>query len=339
MSRNSRFFALIAFVVIAAAAAGCAKKAGAPTATRTVLGTTVAITLYDPGLKAKDAQPVFDAVFALLADWDTKTLSRTDANQVAAISGGAGNQSIPTDPPVHELLMKALRLYDASGQVFDIRYGPMLDLWGFDAAPHVPTQAELDTVKALVTDGGMFVAGNSILLAKQGMRFDVREIAIGHAFDLAAAKLAESGIRSAVIGSPFVWRTMGDAPDPRGFKTMLAHPQTGAENWATVWLPVGGSAFAAPYKQSFQAGGSTYHSFLDPRTGLPARKCAAALVQAPDAATAQALAYGVFVFGTPDSLDAGGKRSVGGSLVVNENGGKLDVQPSGSLADRFELAQ
>lgn len=336
MNRKS-VASLFITIVLAAALAGCAKKPAAPQASRDVLGTKVTITLYDAAVKAKDAQPIFDAAFALLAEWEAKTMSATDANQVAAISGGAGNQSVPTDPPVHELLMKALRLYDNSGQVFDIRYGPFLDLWGFGATPRVPTQTELDTAKSLVAEGGMFVAGNSILLAKKGMRFDVREIAVGHAFDLAAARLAEAGIQSAMIAAPDIWRMMGNAPDPRGFKAEVPHPLTGAAGWATVWLPVGGAAVAGQFKNAFQSGGAQYHSFLDPRTGRPARACAAALVETPDAATAQALAYASFVFGNVDSLAAAGKRDVNGSVIVKETGGNLDAKAAGSLSDRFEL--
>lgn len=326
------FSALIMF-------AGC-KKAAAPSETRQVMGANVTISILDPGTKQQDLQPVLQEAFTLLEDWDRKVLQPGGDNQVAGLSRGAGQQSIPTDPDVFDMLMKALRLYDASGKTFDIRYGPMLDAWGFSAQqPRVPTAAELDTAKTLVEQGGMFVAGNSILLAKKGMRFDVREIALGYGFDLVAARLAEKGIRSATICSPRVCRTMGDAPDKRGFKLALAHPLTGAENWATVWAPVGGIAYAPGTVDRFETGGKVYHSLLDPRTGQPAAGCVGAVVQSPDAATAQALAYGMFVSCSDAGFDANGKAAVGGSVLMKAEGGQVTTTATGSLADHFEAAR
>ncbi|MDD5087991.1 MAG: FAD:protein FMN transferase, partial [bacterium] len=173
-------------------------------------------------------------------------------------------------------------------------------------------------------------------LAKKGMRFDVRAIAIGAVFDQAAAKLAESGIRSAMISSPRVCRTMGDPPAPRGFEMTVGDPYDPAKAWATVRVPVGGIAYACAGVNRFSENGSWYHSLLDPRTGRPATRCAGAIVQAPTATTAQALAYGLFVFGTLDSLQKDGRTAVGGSVVIDNKNGTLTAAAAGSLAEKFE---
>jgi thiamine biosynthesis lipoprotein len=185
----------------------------------------------------------------------------------------------------------------------------------------------------------MFVAGNSILLAKRGMRFDVREIALGYAFDLAASKLTARGVRTAMIYSPRVCRTLGDPPERRGFPFAVANPLKPDAPWAKVWVPVGGAAYASAGVDRFVAGGRPYHSLLDPRTGMPAERCAAALVQARDATTAQAMAYAVFVWGTADSLATEGKAAVSGAVIVRDQNGKFDVSTSGSLAGRIEVSK
>ena len=221
MTRKQVFGAicLAGVLLFALSFAGCGKGgAKGLSETRDVLGTKVTISIFDQGMKAGDAKSIFDESFNLMADWQKKTLDPGDGNQVFGLSKGAGTQSIPVDPSVFEMLMKALRLYDQTGKIFDIRYGPMLDIWGFDSKPRVPAPAELDTAKKLVADGGMFIAGNSILLARKGMRFDVREIAVGHAFDMVANKLAERGIRTASITSPRIFRAIGDPPNKRGFE-------------------------------------------------------------------------------------------------------------------------
>jgi thiamine biosynthesis lipoprotein len=315
---------------------GCRKPVVSATESRSILGTTVTVAIYDQGIEPRELKSTFADVFAVADDWEKRTLAPGELNQVAQITKGSGVQSIPVDAAVFAMLMKALRLYDATGEAFDIRYGPMLDLWGFDGRPHVPTQVEIDTAKSLVRDGGMFVAGTSILLGKKGMRFDVREIAVGHAFDQMAARLAARGIRSAMISSPRVCRTMGDLPDRRGFKWTLADPSDPKKPWAAVWLPVGGAAYANVSVNRFTSGGKAYHSLLDPRTGYPGDRCEGAVVQASDAASAQGLAYGLFVLGSTDAFDKTGKAAVSGSLVVQQEGSRLKVAKSGSLADNFE---
>jgi thiamine biosynthesis lipoprotein len=342
MTRNRVYGAicLAAILSLALLSSGCSKSGkNGLSETRKVFGTDVTITIFDPGFKSDNAKALFDDAFGIMADWQKKTLDPGADNQVAGISKGAGTQSIPVDAPVFEMLMKALRLYDQTGKVFDIRYGPMLDAWGFDGKPHVPAKAELDSLKPLVSDGGMFIAGNSILLAKKGMRFDVREIAVGQAFDMAAARLAERGIRTASICSPHVCRTMGDLPDGRGFKWVIADPLHPDQSWATVWVPVGGTAYASASEGEFKADGKTYSAMLDPRTGMPVNQCAGAVVQAPDAATAQALAYSLYVAGSPDGFDSNGKAAIGGSVIVHDDAGQYKTTQTGSLSDHFELSK
>jgi thiamine biosynthesis lipoprotein len=340
MNRNwSRIFLIALAAGAMLLAGGCQKKATGPSNTRDVLGTKVTITIYDPGHKAEELKTLFDDQFAFMADWEKRTLSPGADNQVRHISTGAGEQSVTTDQDVFQMLMKAIRLYDNSGQVFDIRYGPMLDAWGFGGRPHVPSPQQLDTLKSYVAEGGMFVAGNGILLAKPGMRFDVRELVEGYVFDQVAARLAEKGIRTATIHSQYVWRLMGDPPERRGFPVTLGNPVTGDSAWATVWAPVGGVAYAAVSKDRFEANGKSYHSLLDPRTGMPANKLLGAVAQAADAATAQAMAYAVFVHGTVDSLDKDGKNAVGGSILIGGTKDSPQISASGSLADRIHVGK
>jgi FAD:protein FMN transferase len=340
MARNRIFiFTAMLLAGLAVLIASCRKSAAYPTETRDLMGTSVTITVFDPGVSASDMKPVFSEIFTLLADWERQTLLPGTLNQVWGLSKSAGNQSVPLDPQVFKMLMKALQFYDASGKVFDVRYGPMLDAWQFEKNPRVPSKSMLDSLQSLVINGGMFVAGNSILLAKPNMRFDAREIAVGYGLDLAAVKLAERGIRTAMIHTPRVCRTMGDPPNRKGFPFKVANPLTPEKTWGEAWVPVGGTAYASVGVDRFMSGGKAYHSLLDPRTGLPADQCTAVLVHSPDAVTAQAFAYAVFVWGMTDSLSAEGKKNVDGSVIVREQGGKFSVTENGSLADRFEFSK
>ena len=335
---RSRTF-LVALIALSAFLFGCKKPAAGPSDTRKVLGTDVTITIYDQGRTPEELKALFDEQFALMADWEKRALAPGADNQVYRLSQGAGEQSVTADADVFQMLMKAIRFYDNSNGVFDVRYGPMLDAWGFDSRPHAAGAQQLDTLKAYVTDGGMFVAGNGILLAKKGMRFDAREIVEGYVFDLVAGKLGEKGVKSAAVYSPYVWRFIGEPPDKRGFPVALGHPVTADSGYALVWSPTGGLALAAASKDRFQANGKFYHSLLDPRTGMPANKLLGAIVHSADAASAQAMAYSVFVHGTVDSLDANGKNLVTGSAVISGTPEAPNLQATGSLADRIEVGK
>ncbi|MBU1984036.1 FAD:protein FMN transferase, partial [bacterium] len=260
MSRyRSATFRITAIALLAMIAFwGCRKKVESPAATRDVLGTQVTIVIYDRGMTQQHLTATFDGLFDMMADWEKKVLRPGPDNQIVKIAESAGEKSVPIDDPLFDMLMEAIRLYDLSGETFDIRYGPMLDAWGFDSRPQVPSPVELDSLKSYVGQGGMFVAGKSILLAKKGMRFDAREIAIGYAFDMAAEKLAEAGIRTAMICCPRVCRTMGDPPNRRGFEMPLANPLNPSEPWGTLRVPVGGIAYASVSADRFSAAGKSY---------------------------------------------------------------------------------
>jgi thiamine biosynthesis lipoprotein len=334
------FFVLLSALLVLALSSGCKKQGAAtyPSETRDLFGTKITVTIYDQLLKPAAAKAYFDEAFKFMAYWEGALVKPGPQNQVAMISKDAGTQSVPIEADVFTFLMKAMRVFDYGAQTYDIRYGPMLDAWNFGKSPRVPAKAEIDTLKGLVAEGGMFVAGSSILLAKPGMRFDVSEMAIGQALDAAATKLTELGVRSATLHSPYVWRGIGEAPDPTGFTVEFPDPANSQIAWAKVHVPAGAVAMKSASMGRFEAAGTTYHRLLDPRTGMPATRCAAAAVAASDAATAEAMAYSLFVTASVDSFSTDGKASIGGSLVLKSEGGKITHQNWGVLQKRFELA-
>jgi thiamine biosynthesis lipoprotein len=232
--------------------------------------------------------------------------------------------------------MAATRLHDQSGEFFDVRIGPLLDAWDFDGSPHVPGSADIDSALSLVRDGGMFVAGKSILLAKNGMRFDVREFVEGYVFDRIAEQLRKKGFRKFVIHSPRVWRTVGTLPDDKGFELKLSHPFIADSIWTTLTVSSGGFAYLSPTRNLFSEGGKRYHSLLNPYTGMPGDRLAGVVIAADDAATAQAMAYAEFVRAENDTIPQKGIDKIKGTLEIRSDGGSFTTKSAGSLAASFE---
>ncbi|MBU1920934.1 FAD:protein FMN transferase [bacterium] len=335
---------ILMIVVLSAASAGLlvfsackSKTIEYPTETRETLGTKVTITLYAEGQLVDNIQRIFDQAFATMAHWEQMTLSGGDLNQVTKISEGAGTQSMTVDPEVFEMIMAATRLHDSSGQLFDIRIGPLFDAWDFDSTPTVPDSATLAGAVELVKNGGMFVAGKSILLAKEGMRFDVRHLVEGYIFDLIAKQLLEQGFLNFSIASPSVFLAVGNSPDQRGFDFALHHPLIADSIWANVYVQSGGYAYLSPIIGRFEQDGKFYHSLLNPMTGLPAENLAGTIVHAENAATAEAMAYAVFVRNPDQEIPEEGRELIKGSIKITSANGQFATETSGTLATGFEL--
>lgn len=309
-----------------------------PSDTREVLGTKVTITLYAEGQLVDNVQRVFDQSFATMAHWEQMTLSKGDQNQIKKVSEGAGTQSMTIDPEVFELIMASTRLHDASGKLFDIRTGPLYDAWGFDSTPAVPDSAALATALDLVQNGGMFVAGKSILLAKEGMSFDVRFIVEGYVFDLVGKQLKELGFVNFTIASPTVFLAVGQSPYEKGFEMPLHHPLYADSVWADLYVSSGGYAYLSPVLSDFEQDGKTYHALLQPMTGMPADKLTGSIVHAADAATAEAMAFAEFVEDEDNRIPDEGKNMIKGSIKITNVAGELKREAAGTLAEGFELA-
>jgi thiamine biosynthesis lipoprotein len=323
-------FRIVTFCIVLTALmllSACKSKPVYPSDTREALGTRVTIRLYVEGQTVDSYERVFNQAFATMAHWEQMTLSRGEANQVYKISEGAGTQSITVDPAVFEMLMAATRLHDVSGKFFDVRMGPLYDAWGFDGTPTVPDSAVLANALSLVRDGGMFV----------GMRFDVRAFVEGYVFDLVATQLREQGFTNFLIESPQVFLCAGTPPESKGFELTLHRPDNADSSWATLTVPAGAYAYVSPIKNRFERGGKVYHSLLNPNTGMPANSSAGVIVNAENAATAQALAYALFVKNADQQLPAKGQALMLGSGLIRQEGNKYSWDLTGSLSERLEL--
>ncbi len=317
--------------IILVAFSGCAPKEKPISETRPLLGTEVTITVYDKGQTQESLQPAFNEAFGIMRQLEAKILTPGPENELDRVATGAGNQSVALSPKVFDLVMEALKLYEETDKVFDIRVKPMLDAYDFDGEPRVPTDAELDSLKQLVTEGGLFVAGKSILLSKKGMGFTLYGIGPGYILDRAAEALASKGIQSARIQAGHLIRFMGEPPNSRGFELSVMDPDNPDKPLGTQYLPAGGYAIVTCDEGAFEKDGKKYHRFLDPRTGRPADLCTAFAVHANDAAHAQALAVSAFIVGPTGGLELLDKFAGTSGLVFYKQNGQAVRKGTGTF--------
>jgi thiamine biosynthesis lipoprotein len=313
---------MLGLILTVAILAGCARKPKPISETRPLMGGEVTITVYDKDQTQESLKPAFDDAFQTMKELEAKILTPGPENELDKLAANAGGQSVPLSPQVFDLIMEALKLYDETDKVFDIRVKPMLDAYDFTTLPRVPTDAELDTLKHLVAEGGLFVAGKSILLSKKGMGFTLYEIGPGFILDQGAAALANKGVETATIQCGRLIRFKGEPPDKRGFPVSVVNPSDPEKPMGTVYLPAGGYAFVANDEEAFEKDGKKYHMLLDPRSGKPVNLCTAFAVADKDAAEAQALALSAFILGPTEGLKLFEKFPGSSGLAFFEKDGK-----------------
>ena len=295
MIRNSvSVFMLIGLIILT----GCAKKEPV-VSTRTLMGTVVTITVFDEDKPEEKIQSAINYAFAEIERIEISMWGEGEDSEVHWINSQAGERSASLSDETFLVIMEALKYFDKTKEVFDIRVGPLVDLWGFATDhPAVPDEEALAQAKSLSTEGGIFVAGQSVMLGKKGMKLDLSGLAKGYAVEKATEAIADQGIQSAIIEAGGDLRVVGTR-DKKGSKWHIGirHPRNPDQFWGVIDILYGSVATSGDYENFFEQDGKRYHHILDPKTGYPADKCVSVTVWGEQTMQCDALATALFVLG------------------------------------------
>jgi len=214
----------------------------------------------------------------------------------------AAGRPVVLAPDVFDALADAQRLARLSAGAYDPTAGRLWSLWGFAGRGTVP---DADALKATLE----FVDYRKLHLepaertAMLGAGAQVRLGPLGRALALerAAGELERAGINNFVLragGDVVVRGSKGRQPwmvgvqDPRASGYFAAFP----------FARRGAVATAGDSEHYFVRAGARFHDVLDPRTGVPARRCRSVTVLGKTADEAAGLAYAVFVLGPDDGF-------------------------------------
>lgn len=245
----------------------------------------------------------------------------------------------PTQPPARLAVSRdlagalqcALGVAAATGGAFDPTVGLLVRAWGFGAegGPHLPDPAALDAARAgvgfqalrLSTGSTGGTGGATLEAARRPLCLDLGGAAKGYAVDAAARVLRAAGVTSGLIAAGGCVKTVGRPPGGGRWRVAVEDPR---HPGATVGVVEAGPGLAVDtsgdYQRFFISGGVRYHHILDPRTGWPARRSASVTVVAPSAATADALATGMFVLGPRRALALAGRLGRTAVVAVDPSG-------------------
>ncbi len=296
---------------------------GAHVRTQVALGTLVTISVRGMDRDAADA--AVNAAFAEVRRIDTLFTTYGDAGPIARLNRG-DDARVVLDAETAALVAQCDALTRQTDGAFDVALQHLITVWGFETGePAVPSPVALEAARARSGWRHVVLAGDT-LVRTNGAALNFGAIAKGYAVDRAVAVLAQHGVREALVNAGGEVRATGGTwtvgvQDPRDPQRLVTEFHVTREAVAT----------SGDYEQFFEADGRRYHHILDPSTGMSAGGCRSVTVIAPDDATADALATGIFVLGPTRGLALAERLSDVEVLIIDSAGRR--TQSSGF--DRF----
>ena len=301
--RFARTDPALALAVATSFAAAC----GAPPVphfdvSRGAMGTYVRIQVV--GADDDAARDATDAAYAeierleaILSEW------RADS-EISAINDAAGVAPVRVGPETVAVVRLAVDIARRTGGAFDPTFASCGRLWSFRdhvVPPDDALAACLEFVDWTAIEIRDEPPGGTVFLPRAGMRLGIAGVGKGWILDRAADALRARGLRDFSVDGGGDLVLAGRGPHGR-WVLGIADPRRPGHLHGSIEAPDGSVVTSGDYMQAFEIDGRLYHHILDPHTGRPARRSSAITVIAPDAATADALATGLFVIGPEDGL-------------------------------------
>ena len=275
------------FLMVASSiAAGCAQRPALERHeyTQVHMGVETRIVIWAAPAQAASAAR---AVFVRIAILDSLLSDYRADSELSRVNAAAGGPPVVASEPLLAVLTVAIDVARASDGAFDPTVGPLTRVWrAARRAGSSPDPAVLREAAGLVrwTDVRIDRQAGTVQLARPGMALDLGGIAKGRAVDEALAVLLAHGVRRALVQMGGDLGVTGPPPDETGWRILLATPAD------TLRLAHGALAISGPTEQFIEVDGTRYSHVLDPRTGTGLTTRDVAIVLAPTAMLADALA-------------------------------------------------
>jgi thiamine biosynthesis lipoprotein len=248
------------------------------------MGTPCEIRLATAG--AAEAEDLARAAIAEVARLEARYSRYREDSDLSAINrAAAAGGSIAVDAETAALLDYADACHRQSGGRFDISSGILRRAWRFGAdGGRLPEPAQ---VQALLQHVGwqrvdwQRAPTRLLRFPVPGMELDFGGIVKEYAVDRVAALLQGAGVAHGFVNLGGDVRALGPQPDGSPWRIGIRHPREAGALLITLELATGALASSGDYERCIVVEGRRYGHILDPRTGWPVRRMAAASVVAP----------------------------------------------------------
>ena len=277
-----------------------------------------------------ELQALFDGIEAELSLW------RADST-IRRFNDAAPGEAVAMTPHFRAVLEHALALHARSGGAFDPTAGPLVQAWGFGAAPArgaAPDEAALAAARARLAAPRLraaLEAGDEARLVQPGgVALDLNAATEGHALDEASRLLRARGVDAFLLELSREFVAAGRRPDGQPWRIGVEWPEDAApgDDAAALARPDvvalrdAALATSGDAHQAFVAAGHRYGHVIDPRTGAPtAHGLAQASVVHASAREADGLATALMVLGPEDGLAWAEAQDLAALLLVRGDNG------------------
>ncbi|MDY6794720.1 MAG: FAD:protein FMN transferase [Actinomycetota bacterium] len=294
-----------------------------------VLDDYVTITAYgkDRGRVEEAVGAAFEEIFHV----DSVANRYNSDSELALLNEKAANEPVAVSDDLWDMIAGGMEVYEASGGLFDITVGPLVDLWDvsgrYESGDPPPSEEEIESARERVGANMLSLeeARHTVFFSRDGMVVDLGGLAKGYALDRAAEAMSVDAVDAAVIDMISTSMTMGNKPEALGgprWRIAIINPR--GEGFMGELLVPGGSLISTSgdYQRYFEYGGKRYHHILDVRTGYPARGVISVTVigSGVDGAWSDAISTAAFVMGVPEALDWLGAQQGLEAIIVDGDG-------------------
>lgn len=266
-------------------------------------------------------QVQLDTVVAQMSTWEA-------ASDISRFNRAAAGTSVPLPDLFAEVMRCALDIAARSNGAFDPTVGPLVALWGFGAQAHAQRVPDPDLLAATrACCGWQRVHLDDATLQQPGaLELDLSAIAKGFAVDLVSRWLRTQGIAAALVEVGGELHGYGHKPDGQPWRVLV---EAGPEEEAQLTHPPRvlalddvAVATSGDRWHQFSADGAQYSHTLDPRTGAPVTRAAAAVtVVARDAMHADGWATALTVMGADEGLAFANANGLAARFIVRTTHG------------------
>ena len=290
------------------------------------MGTTYSVKLVAPpaGL---DMAALSGEIDGLLHDVDRRMSTYRPDSELSRLNDAAAGTWTAISTDTRRVIDEALRVGELSGGAFDPTVGPLVDVWGFGAAPgepRVPTSQAVAAARATTGITGVATRASPPAATKQiaGSRLDLSGVAKGFGVDLVAEHLDDRGLDNYLVEVGGELRAKGQGLDNRMWRVGIERPAVGSgELQHVLKLENAALATSGNYRIFFEQDGHRYSHIVDPRTGRPVtHNLASASVVAPTTMEADALSTALLVLGVDAGMRLAARHDIPAYFVTGHDG-------------------
>lgn len=180
---------------------------------------------------------------------------------------------VPVSPLLLQCVQMAVETSRLSDGAYDVTIGPLVELWGFGAAPvpaAAPSASAIAAAKARVGWARIGIDPERRALRRLAdVRLDLSSLGEGAGADALAQVLERAGAREYLVRVAGTSRQRGQRPGGGPWRLAIEHPDGGGQPGRVLRASSSVVSTSGAYRNLREIGGQHYSHTLDPVTGYP----------------------------------------------------------------------